>query len=104
MAYEILRKKCFLNKLIRILDFLQNEWGNKSAVDFLTIIDKKIDILRLPPNIEALCGISDIRSFGITKHNRLFYRIIKNKVVIINIYDTRKNRTNLLNSLYYYLC
>lgn len=90
MAFEIVRKKRFLSKLTRTLDFLQKKWGNEVAIEFLDNIDKKVDILRDHPYIGALSGIKNTRSLNITKHNRIFYKIVKNKVIIINLYDTRK--------------
>ncbi len=90
MAYEIVRKKRYLNKLIKVLDFLHKEWGYKAAFDFLDIIDKRVDALKHHPYIGALSGIRNTRSLHATKHNRIFYKVVKNKVIIINLYDTRK--------------
>ena len=90
MAYEIVRKKRFLNKLTYLLEYLEHEWGDKVAFDFLNNIDNKVDTQKVHPYIGALTGIRNTRSIHITKHNRLFYKIVGNKVIIINLYNTSK--------------
>ena len=90
MAYEIIRKKRFLNKLTQVLAFLEKEWDRNVAIDFLDNIDSKVDTLRQNPYIGASSGIRNTRSLHVTGHNRIFYKVVKNKVVIINLYDTRK--------------
>ncbi len=35
MAYEIILKKRFTNKLIKVLAYLEQEWSQKVAADFL---------------------------------------------------------------------
>ena len=90
MAYEIVRKKRFLNKLTQVLEFLQHEWGNESACNFLEIIDGKVESLSNNPYIGAFTGVRETRSLYITKHNRIFYKIVDDKIFILNMYDARK--------------
>jgi len=90
MAYEIVKKKRFLNKLTKVLSFLEKEWGHKVAENFLDRTDKKIELIRLFPYIGLPSGVRDTRSLLVTKHNRLFYRVKNGKVIIMNLYDTRK--------------
>lgn len=90
MAYKIIYKKRFLNKLQSLLVYLEKDWGSKTANEFLSIIDSRIDALREYPHIGAPVGKEDIRALHITKHNRLFYRIDKNSIILLNLYDTRK--------------
>lgn len=52
MAYKVIYKKGFSNKLIRLIDYLENEWGEKVASEFLNTIDKRIDTLKEHPFIE----------------------------------------------------
>jgi len=90
MAYEIVIKKRFTNKLLGVIDYLEKEWGKNVAHSFLDKVRTRIYALQSHPYIGALTSKKDVRSTLITKHNRLYYRVIKNKIFILNLYDTRR--------------
>jgi plasmid stabilization system protein ParE len=92
MAYEIILKKRFTNKLVKLLAYLEKEWSHKVAVSFLQKIDLRIYQLSGQP----LTGISSeriegVRSVFITRYNRLYYKVKGKKVIVLNMYDTRMN-------------
>lgn len=92
MAYQIIVKKRFKNKVLKVLEYLEKEWSHKVATDFLTKIDRRIDLLTKQPQIGAPSAkIKDIRGLLITRHNKIYYKISGNKVIILNMYDTRIN-------------
>ena len=92
MVYKIIFKKRFRNKLKDLLDYIENEFGLLVAQRFTKQLDKKFMTLQQQPFIgqPSVC-IQNIRSIHAGKHNRLYYRIEGNKIVIINMYDTRIN-------------
>lgn len=90
MAYEVIINKRFTNKLIEVLDYLEKEWGKRVAEEFLDIVQTRIDALQHHPYIGSLTNIYQVRGLHITRHNRMFYRVVKNKIIILNLYDTRK--------------
>jgi len=69
---------------------LEQEWGDKVARSFLLKVDRRIEMLKQYPYLgvasEKLPGV---RGLLITKHNILFYKVEKNKIIILNLYDTR---------------
>ena len=92
MAYQIILKKRFTNKLVKLLAYLEKEWSHKVAANFLQKIDRRIQQLSGQP----LTGISSeriegVRSVFITRHNRLYYKVKGKKVIVLNMYDTRIN-------------
>ena len=92
MAYQIILKKRFTNKLVKLLAYLEKEWSHKFAASFLQKIDLRIHQLSGQP----LTGISSeriegVRSVFITRHNRLYYKVKGKKVIVLNMYDTRMN-------------
>jgi len=91
MAYEIIINKRFTNKLLHVLDYLEKEWGKKVAYEFQDKVFVRIYMLQLNPFIGAPTGVASVRSTLITKHNRMYYRVKGNKLVILNLYDTRSN-------------
>ena len=92
MAYKIILKKRFTNKLIKLLAYLEQEWSYKTAAGFLKKIEYRIQQLSGQP----LTGIASekidsVRSVFITRHNRLYYKVKGKKVIVLNMYDTRMN-------------
>lgn len=54
------------------------------------------DIIELLSEQPALGSVEklneNIRGFLITKHNRVFYRLTENELIILNFFDTRSNK------------
>ena len=92
MAYEIIYKKRFVNKLIKLLNYLEIHWDKEIAVEFLNKLDKRIETLKTQPFIgKQSASKPEIRTILITKHNRLYYKITQKAIIIVNMYDTRKD-------------
>ncbi|MFP5040917.1 type II toxin-antitoxin system RelE/ParE family toxin [Parasediminibacterium sp. JCM 36343] len=92
MAYEVIYKKQFLKSFEAVFQYLEKEWGEVVAANFLKTIYSKIDILKLQPYLGvASPKIVNVRGILITKHNRLYYKVSKNRLVLLNMYDSRIN-------------
>ena len=92
MAYQVVYKKRFLNKLLSLLDYLKSEWGDAVADQFIVKLQSRIQTLSEQPFIGApSTAIKSVRSILVTRQNRLFYRIKDNVIEVINMYDTRSN-------------
>ena len=92
MAYKVVYKKRFTNKLLKLLDYLEQEWNSKVANAFLTRLDKRIDTLKKQPFIgKPSSSNPDIRTVLISKHNHLYYKFTNSTLIILNMYDTRRN-------------
>lgn len=92
MVYKIVVKKRFQNKYIALLDHLGKEFGLPVALRFQRIIFKRFERLKHFPYM----GISSetipgVRSILLSKQNRIYCKIESNKIVILNMYDTRMN-------------
>lgn len=92
MAYEIILKKRFTNKLVKVLAYLEDEWSQQVAANFLKKIDYRLRQLSGQPFTGVPSEkIKYVRVVLITRHNRLYYKIKGKKVIILNMYDTRMN-------------
>ncbi len=92
MAYQVIYKIRFRKKVVKLLEYLETEWGQKVASEFLFKLESRIERLSKQPRTGIISRkIPDVRSILITYQNRLFYRIKGNKIEIINMYDTRMN-------------
>jgi plasmid stabilization system protein ParE len=95
MAYEIIVNKRFTHKVQKVLAYLEKEWSHKVAVGFLSKIDRRIKQLTQYPYLGAPSSkIKHVRGLLITRHNRMYYKIKNDKVIILNMYDTRMNPKN----------
>ena len=81
MEYEIIEKKRFVNKVVN--------WNHKVATDFYEELIWHIDLLKKQPFIGKSNSYNDAKSLLITKHNRLVYKISGNKIIILDLIDTR---------------
>ena len=92
MAYNIVVTTRFRKKLIKLLIYLEREWGKIVADNFLKKIDRRIQTLSEQPYIGQSANQDELtRSILVTKHNRLYYRIKFNEIEILNLFDTRQN-------------
>jgi plasmid stabilization system protein ParE len=93
MGLQIVAKKRFLNSFKKITSWLKKEWGKKVAEDFNKIVLEKLDLIVSQPNIGAITAVKNTRSVLVGKghQNKIYYRIEKNKLIIINMIDTRRN-------------
>ncbi|MEO8415353.1 MAG: type II toxin-antitoxin system RelE/ParE family toxin [Ginsengibacter sp.] len=92
MAYEVIYKKRFLHKLLKLLNYLKSEWGEDVSNTFILKLQKRLQTLSHQPYSGVpSSAVKSVRSILITRHNRLFYRIKNNSIEVINLYDTRSN-------------
>jgi plasmid stabilization system protein ParE len=90
MALSIVTKKRFENKVKKLLEYLLLNWYDKVADNFILVMEEKMELLSEQPFIGSeVIPNSDIRTYLITKHNRIYYRIKGNKIIFINMFDTR---------------
>lgn len=90
MAYQVIIKKRFYNKVQKVLSYLEKEWSPRVASEFLERIDYRIGLLTKQPYVGAPSSkVKDIRGLLITRHNKMYYKIKDDKVIILNMYDTR---------------
>jgi plasmid stabilization system protein ParE len=87
----VIYKKRFLNKLDSLLIYLEENWDSRSGLNFIGKLQNKIELIKSQPEIGALTFYKDVRAINITRQNKVYYRILKNKIEIINMIDTRKN-------------
>jgi plasmid stabilization system protein ParE len=77
-----------------IVLYLREEWSERVAQEFVELVEKRLNLLSMFPRIGAESQKKPgRRKLLLTPHNLLAYRIHKDKISILNIYDTRQNPT-----------
>lgn len=91
MVEKVVWLKKARNSFNDIVSYLRSDWTYEIAVEFHIRTYLVIDIIREFPEIGSLSKQrSVLRKFLITKHNYIIYRVYKNKLIIVDIVDTRK--------------
>ena len=92
MALQIEWTPNALQDYEQVINYLLKEWSINTALDFVNRIEERVYNLSLFPNI-GVASVKEpsIRSILITKHNRLYYHVISNKIIILDIFDTRQD-------------
>lgn len=94
MANQVIYKKRFVNKLDKLLEYLEKKGPAKTASHFLDNLDNTINAIKINPHIGIKTKLYNTRGILITKHNKLYYRVDKDKIVVLNMIDTRRNPQN----------
>lgn len=92
MAKKIVWTQRANKKFNKIIEYLELEWGNKVTGNFVNKTFDILDLISEHPDLGTLELVDkNIRGFLITKHNRLFYRVEKNSIIVLNFFDTRNS-------------
>lgn len=72
--------------------YIEQEFGLLVAKKFADQLDKKLIALQQHPFIgQQSTSDKNVRSILAGKHNRVYYQIKKDKLIVLNMYDTRIN-------------
>lgn len=77
--------------LLRICEYLDREWGDRVRSAFLDEVDEVVGLIISFPNMYRSSDFRDVREAVITRHNILFYRIAKDTIYLLSIWDTRQD-------------
>ena len=89
---KIVLSNKYLKSLDKLLNYLLPIWGNKVSQKSIKEIDKHILLISTQPLIGLSSAKSKtVRSVLVSKHNRLYYKIEKDSIVILDIKDTHIN-------------
>ena len=92
IVWSPLAEKDFENILI----YLRDNWNEMVLDNFIDITDNMIfQILSNPKQFPLIHKKIKVRKCVLTKHNTLFYRVRRDAIEILRIYDTRQDPDKL---------
>ena len=92
MAYRIVWTNRAISNFEKVIRYLRKEWSDKSAHKFTNEFEKQLEIISKNPVIGQTTSKSGSNKLLITRHNKLYYRIEKNKsITLLYIFDTRQH-------------
>ena len=75
-----------------MITYLIEEWGEKSAKQFIGKVFNFLEILSEFPEIGSVENKEkNIRGFTVVKQVNLYYRIKNDKIILILFFDNRQN-------------
>ena len=74
-----------------IIEYLQNQWSEKSAIKFVRKANEIINSISLNPYTFQKSNKENIRLAVIMKHTSLYYEIIESKIYLLIFWDNRQN-------------
>jgi plasmid stabilization system protein ParE len=84
------------NDFSNILQFLNRNWGEKVASNFIDLTENIVNQISINPRqFPIIFKRKKVRKCVLTKHNTLFYRDGKSNIEILRIYDTRQDLNTL---------
>lgn len=92
MALKILWSKRADKKFDKILEYLLEEWGERVTRIFVKKVYNFLEILSEYPEIGTIENEEKgIRGFTVVKEIDLFYKVTKNRIILLNFFDNRQN-------------
>ena len=84
------------DELHETVNYLLQNWSEKTADMFLIRLDKLIDtIKRNPEAYPKTAARLGVRRCVVSKQNSLYYRVDEEKLVILTIFDSRQDPRKL---------
>ena len=97
MALAIQWTRTADKKFASIIEHLDKEWGEITVRKFVKKVDNFLEILSQFPEIGSTENSEkNIRGFVITKQTTIFYRIKKDKIILLNLFDNRQHPSGKL--------
>lgn len=89
-------------KLLKLTEYLLENWGLKAKKDFINKLTEKIDQIALQPqSCPQSSAFKNLYKCVVTKQTTFYYRIsaVPKAIEIITIFDTRQNPSKLTNEI-----
>lgn len=91
MGYKVIYSEHFQFKLIATTEYIADRFSLKTAADFLNEMEFKIERLQEQPLIGRISKQSDVRKLKVGKYNLIYYRITKECIEILDLFDQRQH-------------
>ena len=97
MEKKITVSSRFKKNALHLYDYLLIEFSAKTAYDFLDRLEKRIGFIYKHPHIGSPSRKKNhVRSVTLLPHNRIYYRLKDDEIVLLCIYDMRRDNSRNL--------
>ncbi len=97
MAFEVEWSGDAVEDFEEIITWLEQHWSEEIAADFAIRVSEVIQILqKMPFAYRVISKKRAVRRCVISKQTSMFYKVQKNKVILLAFFDSRQNPDELL--------
>jgi len=92
MALEIKWTKRATSSFYKTIDYLEEEWSERSAQKFIQIVNRFLHTLQEQPEIGKIeVAEKGIRGFVLSRQNTVFYRVKGQRIILLKFFDNRQH-------------
>ena len=92
MALQVVVSKRAAKNLDKILAYIHSEFGENITIKITKKVFSCIELIAEFPDVGTVeVKENGIRGFLIKRQLKIFYRVKKNRLIIINLFDTRQH-------------
>jgi plasmid stabilization system protein ParE len=93
MEKKIVVSKRFRKNTLKVYDYLIKEYSAKTGFNFLTRLEQRVELIFHYPEIgKPSQKKQNVRSVTLQPHVRIYYRLNKNSVELLCLFDLRKKK------------
>ncbi len=91
-AYTIIWTEEALEDMRKVIEYLKKKWSYKIAGEFEETTLVRLNTLAKEPLIGIISSANaTVRSILLTRHNKLYYQVTADSIILLNIFDTRRD-------------
>jgi plasmid stabilization system protein ParE len=95
-TYKIVWTDEALKNLADIIDYLEHRWTEKEIRKFASLLDRQLTLIQSNPELFPASPISSrLRKAVLTRQTTIYYRIDKDEIRMVSLYDNRQNPKRL---------
>lgn len=92
MEKKIIITRRFRNNTLRVYQYILKEFSAQTAYSFLNRLEKRIEFITANPEVGKASAIrKSVRSILFSPYSRIYYRVKKNSIEILCLFDMRKH-------------
>lgn len=91
MERQVVVTKRFRNQTQRTYQYIIKKFSATTAYSFLEKLEERIQLISKHPASRIVKNYDSIRYIQLIPHNLIFYRVKKNKIEILSLFDTRRS-------------
>ena len=93
MEKKIVVTKRFRKNTLNVYEYLIKEYSSKIASGFLDKLQQRVELIVLYPELgKPSQKKQNVRSIILKPHNRIYYRLNKDKIELLCLFDMRKKK------------
>jgi plasmid stabilization system protein ParE len=93
MEKKIVVSKRFRKNTLSVYEYLIKEYSAKTAFNFLDKLQQRVELIIQYPEIgKPSQKKENVRSVTLQPYNRIYYRLNKNRIELLCLFDMRKKK------------